>query len=66
MTNLLRISQVDKTPGHPLKAATYYKWIHLRKHPELFVRLGGAVFVNLDKLEELVRVGGTGQMPISN
>ncbi|MGO8945887.1 MAG: hypothetical protein ACLQJ7_19730 [Syntrophobacteraceae bacterium] len=59
MTNLIRISQIDKTPGFPLKASTFYKWIHLRRHPELFVRLGGAVYVNLDRLDEVIRKGGT-------
>ena len=59
MMNLLRISKIDKTPGFPLKASTLYKWVHTRKHPELFVRLGGAVYVNLDRLDEAIRKGGT-------
>jgi len=59
MTNLLRVSKVNDTPGFPLKASTLYKWIHTKKHPELFVRLGGAVFVNLTKLDALVSSGGT-------
>jgi hypothetical protein len=59
MTNLIRISQINKTPGFPLKASTLYKWIHLRKHPELFVKLGGSQYVNLDKLDEIIRKGGT-------
>jgi hypothetical protein len=59
MTNLLRISKVNETPGFPLRASTLYKWVHCRKHPELFVRLGGAVFVNVDRLNDLIRDGGT-------
>ena len=59
MGNLLRISKVNKTPGFPLRASTLYKWLHCRPHPELFVRLGGAVFVNLDKLNQMIEAGGT-------
>ena len=59
MANLLRLAKVNETPGFPLRASTLYKWIHLRKHPELFVRLGGGVFVNLDKLDALIAKGGT-------
>jgi hypothetical protein len=59
MTNLLRVSKVNETPGFPLRASTLYKWLHIRKHPELFTRLGGAVYVNLDKLDEVIRKGGT-------
>ena len=59
MTNLLRVSKANKKPGFPLRAATLYKWIHTKKHPDLFVRLGGAVFVNLDRLDEVIGQGGT-------
>ncbi len=59
MTNLLRISKVDERPGFPLKKSTLYKWLRCGKCPELFVRLGGAAYVNLDKLDELIRNGGT-------
>jgi hypothetical protein len=59
MTNLIRISQINKIPNFPLKASTCYKWVHTRKHLELFVRLGGGVYINLDKLDEIIRKGGT-------
>ncbi len=61
MTNLLRVSRVNDRPDFPLRASTLYKWIHKQRHPELFVRLGGAVYVNLDKLDEVIRKGGTKQ-----
>ena len=51
MTNLLRVSRVNDRPDFPLRASTLYKWIHTKKHQELFVRLGGGVYVNLDKLD---------------
>lgn len=59
MTNLIRVSKVNDKPGFPLRASTLYKWIHTKKHPQLFVRLGGAVFVNLSKLDEVISRGGT-------
>jgi hypothetical protein len=59
MSNLIRISRVNEVPGFPLRASTLYKWVHVKKHPELFVRLGGAVFVNVNKLDELIAKGGT-------
>ena len=59
MQNLVRISKVNAKPGFPLRASTLYKWVHTRKHLDLFVRLGGAVFVNLDRFDELIENGGT-------
>jgi hypothetical protein len=59
MSHLLRVSKVDQTPDFPLRASTLYKWHHVRKYPELFVRLGGAVYVNLDKLDAIIAKGGT-------
>jgi hypothetical protein len=59
MANLLRVSKANETPGFPLRSSTLYKWLHCRKHPELFVRLGGAVYVNLDRLDSIIARGGT-------
>ena len=56
--NLVRISKINETPGLPYRATTFYKWRHLKKHPELFVKLGGGLFVNLDRLAKLVEAGG--------
>ncbi|MGO9687736.1 MAG: hypothetical protein ACLP2X_04185 [Syntrophobacteraceae bacterium] len=59
MANLLRVSHASRTSNFPLKSSTLYKWLHVKKHPELFVRLGGAVYVNLDKLDAIIAKGGT-------
>ncbi|HIJ75349.1 MAG TPA: hypothetical protein HPP81_01395 [Deltaproteobacteria bacterium] len=59
MTNLLRVSRVNDRPDFPLRASTLYNWLHVRKHPELFVQLGGPVYVNLDKPDTLVAKDGT-------
>ena len=62
MKNLLRLSNVG-TPGFPqvpLKRSTLYKWIHVRRHPELFIKVGKAVFVDLDAMDRLVEAGRLG------
>jgi hypothetical protein len=52
--NLIRLSKADSLP---LAKATLYKWKHLRKHPRLFVKLGGALFVDLDVLGQIIEAG---------
>ena len=59
MTNLLRVSRVNDRADFPVRSSTLYKWRHTKRYPELFVTLGGGLYINLDKLEELVRKGGT-------
>lgn len=53
-TNLIRLSKAD---GLPLKKSTLYKWKHLGMYPQLFVKLGGALFIDLVALEELIEAG---------
>lgn len=55
--NLLRIADVNVTPGFPLKAATLYKWSHVGKHPEIFVKIGKSLFIDLDVFWQLARDG---------
>lgn len=54
MGRLIRISKVKNDPNFPLKAATLYKWRTLNRHPEIFTTLGGCVFVDLQRLNELI------------
>lgn len=54
LKNLVRISRVKEHPEIPFEPRTLYYWVHKNKHPEIFVKLGGAVFVDLEKLEDLV------------
>ena len=51
MKNYVRLSKAD---GLPFRRSTLYKWRHLGKHRELFVRVGGAVFVDTDRLADLM------------
>jgi len=53
-TNLIRMSKADSLP---LAKSTLYKWKHLGKCPGLFVKLGGALFVDLNVLEEIIEAG---------
>lgn len=56
MKHLVRISKANEQ-GLPIKRSTLYKWKHIKKYPHLFIKLGGAVFVDLDKLNELLEAG---------
>lgn len=51
MVNLVRVS---KAKDLPFKAATFYKWHHMQKFPEIFVKFGGSLFVDLDRLSEAI------------
>jgi hypothetical protein len=52
--NLIRLAKAD---GLPLQKSTLYKWKHLGKYPQLFVKLGGALFVDLKALDEIIESG---------
>jgi hypothetical protein len=57
--NLIRLSKIK--PGQlPLEKSTLYKHHHLKKFPRLFVKLGGALFVDLTVLEEIIEAGRGG------
>jgi hypothetical protein len=51
MHNLVRVSKAE---GLLFKPQTFYKWFHLKKHLEIFVKLSGSLFVDLDRLEQLI------------
>jgi hypothetical protein len=38
----------------PFGISWFYKKHHTRKHPELFVKIGGALFIDLDALDALI------------
>jgi hypothetical protein len=56
MKNLVRISK-SKAKELPLSASCLYKWRHMGKYPELFVKIGGAVFVDLDAFDRVIEAG---------
>jgi len=51
MQNLIRVSKAD---GLPFKPSTLYKMHHVGRNLEIFVKLGGSLFVDLDRLEQLI------------
>lgn len=53
-SNLIRLAKADSLP---LCKSTLYKWKHLGKFPQLFVKLGGALFVDLNVLDEIIEAG---------
>lgn len=54
MQNLVRVSRADSLP---FRKATFYKWLHLGRHPEIFVRVGRNVFIDLVALDRLFENG---------
>ncbi len=56
MSNLKRISQV-KPNELPFQKSTLYKLRHLGRFPGLFVKLGGALFLDLEQLDRLIEEG---------
>jgi hypothetical protein len=54
--NLVRVGKAEQV-GLPFKSSTYYKWAHLRKFPEIFVKIGGGLFIDLDAHNKLVEAG---------
>ncbi len=58
LPDLVRVAKIDKIPNFPLRKSTLYFWKHEGKHPELFVKLGGALYVNMDRLRALIDDGG--------
>jgi hypothetical protein len=51
MDNLVRVSKADNLPFKP---QTFYKWYHLGKYPEIFVKFAGALFVDVDRLAQAI------------
>jgi len=56
MKNLVRLSKVDDVTS-PLSRSTLYKYRHMGKYPRLFVKIGGAVFLDQRELEKVVEAG---------
>ena len=48
------IIRVSKVVNSPITKGTLYKWSHYGKHPEIFVKLEGMLFVDLKKLKALL------------
>lgn len=51
--NLVRVSKV-KEAGLLFEPATFYGWHHKGIHPEIFISLDGALFIDTVKFQELL------------
>lgn len=54
--NLMRVSRV-KSGELPFERTTLYKLRHLKKYPHLFIKIGGALFIDLDQLDRVIEQG---------
>jgi hypothetical protein len=59
MKNLVRLS---KAKDLPFATQTYYKWIHTKRYPTLFVKFGSSVFIDLDEQARLMEAGRLGKV----
>lgn len=57
MRNWIRVSDLNKTPGAPIRSSTGYKWNHIQRFPELFRIVGGKLFIDMDKLYSMAEAG---------
>lgn len=51
LEHIVRIADVKDLP---IKKSTLYKWNHYKKHPEIFSKIDGMLFVDLLKLKALL------------
>lgn len=54
LNHLIRVAKAEKLP---FAKSTLYKMHHLGRYPRLFVKLGGALFVDLNVLNEIIEEG---------
>jgi hypothetical protein len=56
--NLVPVAKINKViPDFPVARATLYKWRTQKIHPNIFVRFAGRLFVDMDKLDEVMEAG---------
>ena len=57
--NLIRLSKINELPPEKrlFAKSSYYKMHHLRRYPRLFVKVGGALFIDLHVLKEIAEAG---------
>ncbi len=58
MQNLVRLSKAEDLP---FAKQTYYKWLHIKRYPTLFVKFGSSVFIDLDEQARLMEAGRLGR-----
>jgi hypothetical protein len=51
---LARLSKDQKDSRLPFENSTFYAWHHRKKHPEIFIKIGRSLFIDLRELDELI------------
>lgn len=51
---LLRVSKITESHGLPWKKSTCYKLNHVNKIIGLFYKIGGQLYIDLDKVDEII------------
>jgi hypothetical protein len=52
--NLIRLSKANDLP---FARSTLYKWHHMKKFQNIFVKISGALFVDLNELNRIIEQG---------
>jgi hypothetical protein len=55
--DLIRVCKITPEDGLPYGKSCFYKWAHLGKHREIFVRFGGGLFIDRIALERAMEAG---------
>lgn len=55
--HLLRVSAIRPGDNFPFSRSWVYKAIHKKRFAKLFVKIGAAVFVDLNEFQRLVEAG---------
>ena len=53
---IIRVSKIDDDKS-PFKKATLYKLNHRKRYPGLFIKVDGALFIDLDRLDAILEDG---------
>jgi len=51
---LVRIKELP--PEIPVKISTLYAWHHYNKYPGLFVKVGGFLCVDMEKIQDIMTI----------
>jgi hypothetical protein len=56
--NLLRVSKIKPNdPRVPFAKSSFYKFHHINRYPGLFVKLGSALYIDLNYLDDVIEQG---------
>jgi len=53
----IRVCEIKRGENFPMSKSWVYKMAHLHKYPNLLFKVGAALFVDLDRFQELMEKG---------